>query len=296
MFEQPNHNTQPDLPDPEPPSTPGALKGSVRHRPSFGERVVDITNFGGLGYIANGAISLYLLRKTNHLTNTRLSQVGHWTRNKFNHLFESVGASSTKANKLSELWSDILILGSGGWLMLLPMRWIEERRFAFARKIDEALGTGPKAPEAIHAQKQALESGPKQDYPSLITGRVLSYSATIALALPFITKVTPVNAVFSKFLNQHIGPHLGTLKHPLVEGSNIPKFVDGLSKEIILAGTAAGLHYVSSKSFADIAYKLRLANDNETRSVVAPGTQVRDAKHQEQTIPPPKPEIGGKAA
>jgi len=91
---------------------------------------------------------------------------------------------------------------------------------------------------------------------SLLTGRAASYAATVAFALPFVTKTTNTADRLALFLDRQVGSSLGHLAHPmiLIGEKQVPTLLNSTSAEIILAGTSAGLHYVSSKWLAGIAH------------------------------------------
>ena len=259
----------PTRPDPEPPSAGGV--SAADHQKSFGERMFDLTVYGGIGYITNAAISLAITRYAVQKKGTALNQFSKITEGKFNQFFKLAGASPEKAKDFSEFSNNIFFLGSGGWALLVPMKWMEDHKLGIVREMDKLAGTGPQTPEAFLAQEQKLGSQAKQDYVSLFGGRLGSYLLTIFTALPFITETTTINARLNKFYLKKLDKHLGALREPLLVGERMPEFVDSLSKETILAGTAAALHYGGSKLIAH-------ARHDES----IPSVQVSSASHEQK--------------
>lgn len=260
---------------PQPPQTPQPSQkppqdGGAVHRGSTGERLFDLGVYGGLGYLANAAVSLAITRYAVQKKGTRLFRFGQHTQARFEQLFERFISDPQQIQQWGRLSNDVLFLGSGGWLMVLPMKWLEDHKPELVQRIDETLGTGPQTQQERDAQQAYFDNQPRQSFLSLLGGRAFAYVATIAAALPFITETTGINAGLNHFLNKQLGPHLGELREPLMlmhgRETHIPAFVDALSKETILAGTAAGVHYGSSKLIALGKHRLTHGRDDSLAS------------------------------
>lgn len=266
-------NAKPMLSEPEPPSEKAGAAPAPAYKKSKGDILFDVGVYGGIGYIANAAISLVVDRYATHLPTAKLYKYGQATKRWFARGFERVMSNEQAVEKWSELSTSIAVLGFGGWALLFPMKWLEDRKVGIIRGLDSKLGTGPQTPEGVQAQIEAIDTGPRQSAASLVLGRVVSYSATIAAALPFVSDWTPVGKNFSLYLNDKLGGHLKeSWKTPTVkiDGVAIPKVINSLAYEIILAGTASVLHYGSSKLFAYAGHNPA----NTHGSIGAPSTRV----------------------
>lgn len=265
------------------------------HRKTFGDYMFDTAVYGGIGYLANAAISLGVTRYAVQMKGTTLSKASKHSEAAFKHLFEFFTKSPEQINKWADLSNNILFLGSGGWLLLVPMKWMEDSKLQVVRQIDSAFGTGPKTQEAYDAQTAYYANQAKQSYGSLVPGRMISYALTISAALPFITETTSVNANLNRFIQKHFGSKLGSLSEPLMvvngKTTDIPAFVDSLSKETVLAGTAAALHFIASKSIAwghhKVTQSLPLALPLPAlESGAHPGLSVQDVEAQDRLEKP----------
>lgn len=250
-----------------------------QYHKSAGDILFDVGVYGGLGYVANAAISLAVERYAVHLPQTTLHKIGQASEKTFAHLLRGV----TKPESL-DYWAkksnQILFLGSGGWLLLIPMKWLEDHKSQIIRSIDDRLHTGPQTPEGITQQLTALAEAPQQSYGSLVVGRIVSYASTIAFALPFVTKWTRTSDRLALFLEKQIGSQLGSLQHPavLVGETQVPAFLNSLGVETILAGTASALHYGASKFAAATGQELSKKNEQ-------PQTRIHEIDYDKRAAP-----------
>lgn len=300
-------NKAPKTLEPEPPSShthvSGAMAKPMPYRKSTGDVIFDLGVYGGLGYIANAGISLVADRYGTQLPQAKLYKTGQSLERWFAKRYRSFMQDEENAKEWAHLSTQIGFLGAGGWLLLAPMKWLEDRKIGIIRGIDSALGTGPQNPEGVDAQIEALDTGPRQSVASLFFGRAFSYSATIAAALPFISNWTPVGKNFTLFLNDQLTPHIReSWKTPTVkiDGVIVPKLVQAIAFETILAGTASVLHYGSSKLLSHLGHHIS-SDQRPPKSAVPliappPLVDVRRAPLMQVSDVQPQPRATEKAA
>jgi hypothetical protein len=94
---------------------------------------------------------------------------------------EKMGVSLKTSHHNSKVWLETLALTSGGWFLLVPMKWLEDHKRPIVHWLNDKLGvdqTAPdghkKTPDEIHIEKEQ----PKQSWGEVIWRRFL---ATIAV-------------------------------------------------------------------------------------------------------------------
>ncbi len=297
-------------PEPEPPSAAASANTNTApkaansnsaptlapYKKSAGDKLFDLGVYGGLGYIANAGISLAVTRYGTHVKSAKLYQLGKKTEQGFASFYKPLIKDAESVDYWAKKSNEIAFLGFGGWALLLPMKWLEDRKSTIIRATDNALGTGPQSEEGIQQQQAALSSGPRQSMASLFGGRVISYAATIAFALPFITRWTKTNERFSLLLDKHlthrITPEWRTPVNT-INGKQVPAIIDSFGSEIILAGTASVLHYGSSKLLAHAGHQVSNAPPQLPKGFLAstlpantpqpPQAKVEAASHEGMT-------------
>jgi hypothetical protein len=287
-------------PDPEPPSEQAATNvnaapraANLNHAPkaapykkSAGDKLFDLGVYGGLGYVANAAVSLVVTRYGTHLKGAPLYKLGQKAENGFASLYKPLMKDAESVDYWAKKSNEIAFLGFGGWALLMPMKWLEDRKANIIRATDETLGTGPQTPEGIQQQIQSLDNGPRQSAGSMFWGRVVSYATTIAVALPFISRWTKTGERFSLFLDKNLSANLSTaLREPskMIDGKKVPLIVDSLGSEIILAGTASVLHYVTSKGLAAVGHNLQNPPKGyPVASIPLPQLRISQPQHEER--------------
>ncbi len=216
---------------------------------SFGEIAFDGAVYGGIGYLANAALSVAVTHQVIHLPNSWLGRQGQTTHAMFEEVMKTVTDHPETIKRWTDRANDILFLSSGGWLLLIPMKWVEDNKLHLVQKIDHAFGTGPKTPQAQEQQSQRLENGAKQSYLSLYAGRAITYPLIVGAAIPVMT-ILKGNEHLNAILEKHASGFFNQFSHA-------EKVIDLTSQEIILAGTAAALLYGSSKAVAHLQHALK---------------------------------------
>lgn len=243
---------------------PHSLSNSSNNGKSFGEIAFDSAVYGGIGYIGNAALSLAISHQAINLPQSKLAQ----SSNKSRVLFEDVMKTVTENPEHIKSWAnranDIFYLGSGGWLLLVPMKWMEDNKLSLVQTIDRAFGTGPKSEADRNAQADRLQSSAKQTYLSLFSGRAITYPVIVSAAVPVMTTLKG-----NEYLNEVIEKHAG---HLFEQFKNPKKLIDLTSQEIILAGTGAALLYGLSKTVANIQHKVE-KQPSPSNSVESPVRQ-----------------------
>jgi|GEM_PF-3066855 len=214
---------------------------------TWGEYLFDSSVYLGLGYAANAAISVALTHQAQNIPNSWLrksmeSAEGYWRK--------GIG-TLTNDQKQIDYWAPymnrMLYLSSGGYILLLPTKWLEDNKKAIVEKMDGIFNTGPKTPEQQQAFDEYYDNQPKQSYTSLFAGRLIAHPIIVMAAVPIMLKLhgtDKVGGVLEKFFGESIK------NHP--HGDKLKQL---WSEEIILSGTAAVLTYIFSKSAAALMHK-----------------------------------------
>lgn len=261
------------LPEPEPPSEPQAANLNAApkaansnaaptpapYKKSAGDKLFDLGVYGGLGFVANAGISLVADRYATQLEGSKLYKAGQAIESGFARTYATFNKNPTSVAKWAKLSTNIGFLGSGGWLLLAPMKWLEDSKTPIIQNIDARLGSGPQNQAEREAQADALDTGPRQSMSSLFFGRLGSYITTIAFSLPLISDWTPIGKNFTLYLDKNFSSSLKeSWKTPTtkIDGKTVPLLINSIGYEIILAGTASVLHYGASKGLAHAGHKV----------------------------------------
>ncbi|MCI5049113.1 MAG: hypothetical protein MRY32_02100 [Rickettsiales bacterium] len=228
------------------------------HKRSFGENMFDLGVYGGVGFAANAALSIALTYEGVMKPNSRMATVMTHTRKAWETVIKSIQKNPQKVQAWTDKMNEFLFLSSGGYILLVPMKWLEDNKEHLVEKLDDMFGTGPENTTEELQEDLYFDSQPKQSYATLFGGRIIAHPVIVAGAIPVMENLRGTEHV-SNFLNKHFGESFKQFRHP-------KKMVKLTSEELILSGTAAVLLYAFSKSLAMIKHKLP-SKDEEDKAI-----------------------------
>jgi hypothetical protein len=179
----------------------------IRRSKTGGEWVFDRVVYTGVGFGVNEAMSLYI---TDQFMNGKnllgkqtgfLKTMGSWfSKETFDYLSHGIAKTfslktvTTKAKKVilpHQRGGNTLLmitLLSGGTLLILPMKWIENNKNFWVKKANHMLDwfRGDRlAPEEVARRddevEQAIACAPRQSWPSLLIGRAIAMLSSVGL-------------------------------------------------------------------------------------------------------------------
>lgn len=211
---------------------------------TFGEKMFDVAVYGGLGYLANAALSVAVTFVAMEKPGSFLNKGMKAAQPQLETLMKQFTSDPAKITRWADFSNRTIFLSSGGYILLLPMKWLEDNKKSLTLSIDHLFGTGPQTPEAKKEFDEHFENQPKQSYTSLIGGRLLAHPMIVMAAAPIMVKMKGSEKL-SEFLEKNWGKTFEQFEKPKV-------IRDLTSEEIILSGTAAAIGYVCSKGLASI--------------------------------------------
>ncbi len=164
---------------------------------TFGNKLYDFLVFAPIAWggvwmssAATGYQALHGTNKNFNWLRTMNKNVGEWIHKT---LSKTVMKNSSPENikGMAENLGFTFILGMGSHFLVGPIKWLEDHRQSNAAKIDKIFGTTP-------PDNQAIKQEPKQNWASVISGRMASWAtAFVALAA--------MGPKFTKKLNDGFG-------------------------------------------------------------------------------------------
>lgn len=184
--------------DPEPTDAP-------KHKKSAGEMVFDRTVYTGIGFGVNEVSSLWITDQFMHGKNLfasipGLKTFGKWfSEEGYTGLSDKIAKTFKIGEKLAKDGSKItprarggnallmVTLLSGGTLLILPMKWLEDSKNYWVKKANHLLDRfrGDKlTPEEIATRDTQVEQDiacmPRQSWPSMLAGRLIAMCASVS--------------------------------------------------------------------------------------------------------------------
>lgn len=152
------------------PAAPSRIgsDGTVRpqHFVTDGEKKFDRTTYNRIGYVANAllsVLSVYWVERT-HSGQKMMQSFGEWAGRTLHvnpHTAEHLGTKS--------------FFLSGGFAVLLPMKWMEDRKVQLIRGWNEKIyGDRLDADPVLIQSQRELERAPKQTWASIFSSRALA--------------------------------------------------------------------------------------------------------------------------
>lgn len=138
-----------------------------------------------------------------------------------------------------------LTLGLGGWLMMAPIKWLEDNREKNAARIDRLLGTREPDPRVVEAEIP-------QTWHSVLSGRMVSWGLSYAAFLAMPPKVAQAaNEFFSKATAK------AWMKiRPSSNAVNVKKWTDIAAFDALFTVITATVTYAYSRYVARQDYEL----------------------------------------
>ena len=130
-------------------------------------------------------------------------------------------------------------LGTGGSLLMAPLKWMEDNRQKNAARIDHALGTTPPDPETI-AQE------PKQTWKSVMSGRLLSWGTSYGAFLAMGPKLT---GTISNWFGEKASEGFMKMK-PNANPATVRRWADIAAFDALFTVITAGITYLYSRHVA----------------------------------------------
>ncbi len=162
-----------------------------KRKKTAGEIAFDVSTYGGLSLLGNEVLSTTIVTQAENgaLKKWYEPSVNFFKNLKGFNKFDYVGSGRMPYI----LWATI-----GGMMLVLPVKWMEDRKGALVRKFDNLFhgGDTDKDPEiaAAHAE---MDRAPKQSWVSLWEGRLI----TVASALVVDAVVGWPQAMFAKLFD-----------------------------------------------------------------------------------------------
>jgi hypothetical protein len=172
---------------------------------SGGELLFDRTVYTGIGFGLNEAMSLWITDQFMYGKNLLgkipgLKNTGAWfSEEGYNRLSDKIAEAFKMGEKIAEDGSKIsprarggnallmVTLLSGGTLLILPMKWLEDSKNYWVKKANHMLDSwkGNKlSAEEITARdaevEQHIACSPRQSWPSMMLGRVIACCSSVA--------------------------------------------------------------------------------------------------------------------
>lgn len=155
------------------PEKPMGVPPTGKRRKTAGEITFDVSTYGGLSLIGNELASTVIVKqaKQGFLTPVYEPFVEFFKNlkplNKFNYIGEG---------RLPY----ILTACVGGMLLVLPVKWMEDRKGSIVRKLDNVFHKNQETPELKQAHEE-MDNAPKQSWKSLGEGRLITVGAAIVV-------------------------------------------------------------------------------------------------------------------
>jgi hypothetical protein len=188
-----------------PHSLEAPAQGSKERTPTDGEVLVERALYTGVGFGVNEASSLWITDQFMYGKNLLervplLNKLGKWfSKEGFEHVSEAIAKTFKLADKVAHDGKIITAkarggnallmttLLSGGTLLILPMKWMEDHKTDLVKKANHWLdGFKNKnmSAEQVEARdnevEQAIACSPRQSWPSLLMGRVVAMASSVA--------------------------------------------------------------------------------------------------------------------
>ncbi len=172
--------------------------------PSGGELLFDRVVYTGIGFGVNEVSSLWITDQFMHgrnlFKNTALEKPGEWfSEEGYNKVSDMVASTFKLGEKMGSDGKMIssrarggnallmVTLISGGTLLILPMKSLEDNKTAWVQRANHLLDKlhgNTLSPEEVQKRdaevEQQIACSPRQSWPAMMFGRVLAVSASIA--------------------------------------------------------------------------------------------------------------------
>lgn len=155
-----------------------AEHGGKKPPTTRGEKLFNLLDYYGIGFGVNTAISMYLSDKFKH---------AEW-RPLYNKMVDKMGKNTT----------EFFTLGTGGFILLIPIKLMEDHKEWWARKLDGIFGDkhpSQQAAQAIEARYEEIRQEPKQTYLSEFVSRILAFVMNLGVIKAVVDKKNVLSSV-----------------------------------------------------------------------------------------------------
>lgn len=166
-----------------------------------GEKIFNALSWGFCGWILNAVISIKLADTYQNRLRNLYVKGGEWLSSKpaFNKLFKG---DVKEAEGLARSLTSVLALLPGGYAIIAPIKWMEDRKLSIVSTLDNTFGSGLDKPheEALkQARYEYLANQPTLSWGNLLNGRTLPVIGVISTHFAFAShKKNIVNALTGK--------------------------------------------------------------------------------------------------
>lgn len=252
-------------------------EGKKKRKTTIGEKIFDWSVYGGIGWVANATLSVFitLLIQNNILQGDK--KYGEKVNKKAEDLYAKVGPfretkpdGSVQLNKAGHFALDISLLTSGGHLLMVPIKFLEDNKRKIVGALNKKFGK-PEDCEAIEECDKALADEPKQTWKSVLSGRfiglvpiaILASTCEKPLTWVFRTAAAPFQALFGtdqaygKFRkDEGFKAYIQPLTADDKKARSLKaKTIDLLVTDFTLSAIVAAVLYISSKAIASFTSK-----------------------------------------
>ena len=243
-----------------------------KHKKTLAERIFNVGVYTGIALAANAALSVYVAKRLKY---------GSW-KDGFDkavnatseHVGEKIFADKTRALNSTKTLLQTAALCSGGILLMIPVKKIEDYKVAIVCGIQKTLDrakalVGIKPDSERNARTEdAIRREPRQSWASILEGRAIAMATVFPVAFSFPGTVEAIenkgaviahhaSGLLSKFLpfvspipKPLTAPHPHTGKPYTLPGEQQPRSVQ-LAKlwtsDIAVSALAAGVLFLASK-------------------------------------------------
>ncbi|MBY0354453.1 MAG: hypothetical protein K2Q12_01835 [Rickettsiales bacterium] len=187
-----------------------------------GEKIFNWAVYGGIGWLANAAISVGIAYGLKHGNKGNPLNVYTNTEKKVAGFFEKTSRSMTpeKATQQSKFWTGVLALMPGGFLLMAPVKWAEDKKPDIVKFLNKKFGSGLQTPEISELSEKKVEQEPQQTWGTVLGSRMLGLAmvlslASVPVASRFIAKMTGHAAAGVTKLAAKMKPSLAPHNVPL---------------------------------------------------------------------------------
>ncbi|MGE0753905.1 MAG: hypothetical protein AB7L92_01950 [Alphaproteobacteria bacterium] len=186
--------------NPVKPDNPEIMDINPDRKETAGEKIFDRTVYTGIGFGVNEGLSLWVTDQFMHGKNLLakvpgMKTAGMWfSAEGFDRAseawtrllkLEAKNGKTAKQNGANSLL--MLTLLSGGTLLLLPMKWLEDTKATWVKKANhmaDKWGGNKLTPEQVEARDKEVEQhiacSPRQSWPSFLVGRTIAITSSWA--------------------------------------------------------------------------------------------------------------------
>lgn len=168
-----------------------------------GEKIFNALSWGLFGWAANAAVSIKLADVLENRFRPTFIKGGEWMANSriFTTFFKSP-EQKVEAKTLARGLFSVMALLPGGYIVLAPVKWMEDRKVGIVKALDKLFG--PSNPDEntqklTEARHNYIEAAPKLNWWDMINGRTVPVLGVVATHFALASnKTNIVNLITGK--------------------------------------------------------------------------------------------------